>query len=203
MSKLLFNAYFHFLIHKNEFETITTLLDYYCSTTSDPIGVTDSYLVQTCGHVPFYWRYMQNLARFSTPPPPSFTPANICISSANTNIHLSLLLAFYTPFTHSLSLFFLISLFSVDLWLDNIQLQNLMKCRWKEMCASKNITVKIKTHQQKVSQQNCSSFQITILESYKRSLTSCSHVPIDLEKSSLDILQKFSFCLPQNEKKVL
>ncbi len=102
------------------------------------------------------------------------------------------------PFTHSLSLFFLISLFSVDLWLDDIQLQNLMKCRWKEMCASKNITVKIKTCQQKVSQQNRSSFQITILESYKRSLTSCSHVPIDLEKSSLDILQKFSFCLPQN-----
>ncbi len=69
------------------------------------------------------------------------------------------------------------------------------------MCASKNITVKIKSRQQKLSQQNYSLFQMTILESYKSLLKSCSHVPTDLEKSSLDILQIFSFSLPQKKKK--
>lgn len=102
------------------------------------------------------------------------------------------------PFTHSLSLFFLISLFSVDLWFHNIQLQNLMECRWKEMRASRNITIKIKTRQQKLSQRNYRSFRITVLESFKRLLTSC-----DLEKSSLDILYKLSFCTPHKRKNVL
>lgn len=60
-------------------------------------------------------------------------------------------------YTLSFSVFLNQSFFSVDLWFDNIQLQNLMKCRWKEMCSSKNITVKIKTRQQKLSKQNYSS----------------------------------------------